>query len=203
VRQASFFLAALGFAALPMQQPAEAHFRLLEPASWLVEDMRGDPQKSGPCGGSNSDWGTPSYAVSPVTGGQSLHVKVLETIYHPGHYRIALAVNSPTELPPDPEVQTETTDRGPRSLSATIEAPVHVPVLVDGLWAHTARVEAPWETDVTLPNLTCKKCTLQVVEFMAEHGANNPGNYTYHHCATLAITADRSKPLALGWPAER
>ncbi len=28
-----------------------------------------------------------------------LHVKVQETVYHPGHYRIALAVNSPTELP--------------------------------------------------------------------------------------------------------
>ncbi|PYR99949.1 MAG: hypothetical protein DMG16_16745, partial [Acidobacteria bacterium] len=43
---------------------AAAHFRLLEPASWLIEDNRGDPQKSGPCGGSNSDWGKPSYIIS-------------------------------------------------------------------------------------------------------------------------------------------
>jgi hypothetical protein len=26
---------------------------------------------------------------------------------------------------------------------------------------------------------------------------------TYHHCAELQITADRSKPLDNGWPAER
>ena len=28
-----------------------AHFKLVEPASWVTEDMRGDPQKLGPCGG--------------------------------------------------------------------------------------------------------------------------------------------------------
>ena len=53
----------------------DAHFKLLEPASWLVEDERGDPQKAGPCGGSSTNWGTPSYAVTKVTGGQTLHIK--------------------------------------------------------------------------------------------------------------------------------
>src|SRR5215471_16778105 len=80
----------------------QAHFKLVEPASWIVEDDRGDPQKAGPCGGSNTDWGKPSYAVTQAVGGSKLHVKVQETIYHPGFYRVALAVNSPTELPPDP-----------------------------------------------------------------------------------------------------
>lgn len=32
-------------------------------------------------------------------GGSKLHLKVLETIYHPGHYRVALALNSRDELP--------------------------------------------------------------------------------------------------------
>src|SRR3954465_3094501 len=86
-----------------------AHFKLLEPASWLIEDDRGDPQKAGPCGGSNTDWGKPSYAVSKATGGQKIHLKIQETVYHPGHYRVALAVNSPTELPPDPKAATRDT----------------------------------------------------------------------------------------------
>src|SRR5258708_20306126 len=30
-----------------------AHFKLLEPASWLVEGERGDPQKPGPSGAAN------------------------------------------------------------------------------------------------------------------------------------------------------
>ena len=195
----------VAFAMLTVVLPAavSAHFRLLEPASWLIEDQRGDPQKAGPCGGTNTDYGKPSYSVNKATGGQRLHVKVQETIYHPGHYRIALAVNSPTELPLDPEATTVTTDRGPRSVSARIQDPPQVPVLADGLWAHTAKVEAPFETDVQLPNITCKRCTLQVIQFMAEHGINNPGNFTYHHCAELQITADPAKPIDKQWPAER
>jgi hypothetical protein len=182
---------------------AHAHFKLLEPASWLVEDSRGDPQKAGPCGGTNADYGTPSYAISPAVGGSMLHIKVQETVYHPGHYRVALAVNSPAELPVDPEAATTTTDRGLRSVSADIQNPVRVPILADGLFVHTAKVEAPFETDVALPNIACKRCTLQVIEFMEQHAANNPGMFTYHHCAVLQITPDPKKPIDAAWPKER
>ena len=123
----------------------QAHFKLVEPASWLLEDDRGDPQKAGPCGGTNTDYGKPSYAVTQAAGGSTLHIKVLETIYHPGHYRVALAVNSPSELPLDPKATTETSDRGPRSVSAEIMNPVHMPVLADGLWPHTSKMAEPWE----------------------------------------------------------
>jgi hypothetical protein len=182
-----------------------AHFKLLEPASWLIENDRGDPQKAGPCGGSNTDWGKPSYAVTKVMGGSRLHLKVQETVYHPGHYRVALAVNSPTELPPDPETQTKPSERGPWSISATIQNPPTIPVLADGLFAHDnkAAIATPFETDIQLPNINCRKCTLQVVQWMNDHAFNNPGGYSYHHCADLQITADPAKPLDKGWPAER
>ena len=192
-------------AALVAAIPAvmHAHFKLVEPASWIIEDERGDPQKGFPCGGSNTDYGKPSYAVSPATGGSKLHIKVQETIFHPGHYRVALAVNSPAELPVDPKATTETTERGPRSVSGEIMNPVQVPVLADGLFPHSAKVDTPLETDVTLPNISCKRCTLQVIQFMEQHGPNNPGLYTYHHCATIQITADPKKPIDAAWPKER
>jgi hypothetical protein len=183
-----------------------AHFKLIEPASWLIEDQRGDPQKAGPCGGSNTDWGKPSYVVGKAVGGQKLHIKVQETIYHPGHYRVALAVNSPTELPLDPKTTTRESERGPWSVSADIQNPAQPPVIADGLFVHSTRPTGPmdpFETDVELPNINCRKCTLQVVQFMADHGFNNPGGYSYHHCAELQITADRSKPIDSRWPAER
>jgi len=180
-----------------------AHFKLVEPASWLIEDERGDPQKAGPCGGTNADYGKPSYAVTPAVGGSKLHIKVMETIYHPGHYRVALAVNSPTELPVDPKATTETTERGPRSVSAEIQNPVQMPVLADGLFVHQAKADGPFETDVTLPNISCKRCTLQVIEFMEQHAVNNPGMFTYHHCAVVQITPDPKKPIDAAWPKER
>lgn len=188
-------------AALPTA--VSAHFKLLEPTSWLIEDQRGDPQKAGPCGGTNTDYGKPSYAVTQAIGGSKLHMKVQETIYHPGHYRVALAVNSPAELPVDPKATTMDSDRGPRSVSGEIQNPVQVPVLADGLFVHTAKVDGPLETDVTLPNINCKRCTLQVIQFMEQHAVNNPGMFTYHHCAVLQITADPKKPIDAAWPKER
>src|SRR6202012_1210172 len=126
-------------------------------------------------------------AVTKVQGGQKLHLKWTETVYHPGHYRIALSVNSREELPADPPVQTREDTKGPMSVSAPIESSPKVPVLVDGLFPHTSRPTAPtvYETDVVLPNITCAHCTLQIVQFMAEHGLNKDGGYFYHHCADL------------------
>jgi len=180
-----------------------AHFKLLEPPSALVEGDNGDPQKMAPCGGTSANAGTPSNIVTSVRGGTKLHLKVQETVYHPGHYRVALAVNSRAELPKDPEVTTKESARGPQSVSAVIQSPVRPPVLVDGLWAHNTRPTPPappYEADIDIPNINCEKCTLQIIQFMAEHGLNRDGDFSYHHCADLKITADPAKPLATGWP---
>lgn len=198
----------LTFAMMMVIMPAAAygHFRLLEPVSWLIESDRGDPQKAGPCGVATNDNGKRSNAISKAIGGQKLHIKVQETVYHPGHYRVALAVNSLEELPPDPETTTRDTEKGPWSVSAIIQNPPQIPVLADGLFVHSTRPTGPmepFETDVQLPNINCKKCTLQVVEFMANHGYNNPGGYSYHHCAELEITADPTRPIDMGWPVDR
>jgi len=182
--------------------PAHAHFKLLAPQSWIVENDLGDPQKAGPCGGTQANPGTPSQAVNKVTGGQKLHIKIQETVYHPGHYRIALAANR-SELPPDPQVTTKESARGPQSVSAVIEKDPKPPLIVDGLFAHTSRATDPWETDIEIPNINCTKCTLQIIQFMAEHGLNREGDFSYHHCADLQITADPAKPIDKRWPAAR
>ncbi len=201
MRHATRFALGLSAAVLLAPSIVDAHFTLMAPASWLVENRLGDPQKKGPCGGTSADAGTPTNVIGKVQGGQTLHVKVQETVYHPGHYRIALAVNSRAELPADPEVTTRDSERGPWSVSAKVQSPAQPPVLVDGLWAHTDRaaIAQPFETDITIPNITCEKCTLQIVQFMAEHGRNTDGDFSYHHCADLQITADPSKPIDTRW----
>lgn len=178
---------------------ANAHFKLVEPAPWITDNGLGDPQKLGPCGGTSQDPGTPTNIVTKVQGGSTLHIKIQETVFHPGFYRIALAVNSRSELPPDPQPVTVPTDNGPRSVAGTIHFPPQIPILADGIFQHTAKATAPWETDIQLPNITCVKCTLQLIEFMAEHRLNKDGDYTYHHCADLQITADPSKPVDEAW----
>jgi hypothetical protein len=81
--------------------------------------------------------------------------------------------------------------------------PVKPPVLADGLFPHTTRPTAPFEADIDIPNINCTKCTLQIIQFMTEHGLNRDGDFSYHHCADLQITADPAKPLTAGWPVGR
>jgi hypothetical protein len=188
----------IGMASVPSL--TEAHFVLMEPSTTLVQNQLGDPQKLGPCGGTSANKGIPTGTISRVRGGAPLHLTIRETIFHPGHYRVALAVNSVNELPPNPEAATRPSDRGPWSVSAPIQNPVQVPVLADGLFPHTARPTELLQADVMIPNITCKKCTLQVTQFMAEHGVNPDGGFYYHHCAELAITADPAKPIDSAWP---
>ena len=97
----------------------------MEPASWLEENNLGDPRKLGPCGGTTAN------PITPAKGGSKLHIKLMETIYHPGHYRISLAVNSTSELPVDPEVATRDSEGRPWSVSAKIDPSPSAPVLVD------------------------------------------------------------------------
>src|SRR3954468_3112815 len=147
-------LAILALASAAIPTGSSAHFRLLAPASWLAENQLGDPQKAAPCGGTNADFGKPTYAVTDVRGGTLLHVKLQETVYHPGHYRVALAVNSATELPLDPKAQTMTNEKGAvMSVSGEVMSPVAPPVLADGLFVQTAKTDAAFETDVTMPNI--------------------------------------------------
>ncbi len=189
---------------LVLAQRGLAHFRLLEPASWIEESVEwGDPQWSAPCGGTLKDPGKPTGAITKIQGGDKLHIRIREMAFHPGFYRVALAVNSRSELPPDPEPTTETLPNGrQRSLSGAIHYPPAPPVLADGLFMHVAPFDKDQEVDIEIPNINCTKCTLQVIEFMGAHGYNPDGGYTYHHCADLQVHANPSKPIDARFPAE-
>ena len=184
-----------------------AHFRLLEPASWLQESEElGDPQWSAPCGGTLTNPGKPTGAITKIQGGDKLHIRIREMAFHPGFYRVALAVNSRSELPPDPEPTSETGPNGrQRSVSGAIHYPPAPPVLADGLFMHVAPFDfdKDLETDIEIPNINCTKCTLQVILFMAAHSFNPDGGYTYHHCADLQIRANPNKPVDTRFPAEK
>jgi hypothetical protein len=186
---------------------AHAHFVLVAPAASLVQNRLGDPQKIAPCGGVSANPGrgtpanpgVPSGAVTNVKGGTNLPLMVQETIYHPGHYRVALA-RTMDKLPPDPVVTTAQTEKGVRSQSAVIQNPPVAPVLLDGIFAHTERPAQNFEAEIPIPNIDCPNCVLQVIEFMADHpGIAVDGGHSYHHCAVLNITADPGKPIDKRW----
>ncbi|HEY6880017.1 MAG TPA: SCE4755 family polysaccharide monooxygenase-like protein, partial [Polyangiales bacterium] len=74
--------------------PASAHFRLLKPAPWVTEDGLGNPQKASPCGVAKGDNSAPvTGAVTTFKAGETITVEWVDTIAHPGYFRIALAAD--------------------------------------------------------------------------------------------------------------
>lgn len=194
-------------AVVTLSASADAHFVLIQPAASLLQNRLGDPQKIAPCGGVSANPGrgtpanpgVPSGALTNVKGGTDLPLMVQETIFHPGHYRVALA-RTMAQLPPDPQVTIVTTEKGTRSQSAVIQNPPVAPVLLDGIFAHTERPTQNFEMMIPIPNITCQNCVLQVIEFMADHpGIAVDGGHSYHHCATVNISVDPAKPVDKRW----
>lgn len=185
---------ALGLGAMS----AQAHFSLETPASWIAQDEMGDPQKLAPCGGTMADGGTRTGVVTDVQGGSMTELAIIETVFHPGHYRVALA-RRVNRLPADPPAVMHDTANGPRSDYAPIDPNPQAPILLDGLWQNQERRTGLLETTIHIPNIDCEGCVLQVIQFMEEHPGVREGGFSYHHCAMLNIKADTSQPLDSGW----
>lgn len=166
-----------GFALGP--SAARAHFVLQEPPASTEQDALGSPQKAPPCGD-----GTDNGVVTAYAEGQTITITINETVPHPGHYRVALGLNGPNDLPDEPPVTAGSTACG----STVIQDPPVFPVLADGQLVHTSALDGPQSFQVTLPaGVKCDHCTLQVIEFMSNHALNDPGGCFYHHCATVSI----------------
>jgi hypothetical protein len=174
---------------------AGAHFTLKAPPAYSKQDGDGLPEKSPPCG--QADPGTPMVSVPgemTFAAGDMVTITIDENIFHPGHYRVAVAQDE-ASLPADPTVTMD----GDQCATAAIETTAVLPVVADDLFDHTKSFATPQTMQVQLPpTLTCAHCLLQVIEFMSDHPLNNPGGCFYHHCARVSITTDGvdAPPLA-------
>lgn len=176
----ALFLVASWLVAWACRPIVAAHFYLEEPASWQEQNRLGDPQKVGPCGDEGPD--RPTGEVTAFVSGQTITIRIRETIFHPGHYRVALATGDRSDLPPDPPVTAGRTDCG----SVPIMDPPVFPVLADGVLAHTAPLRGEQTIEVRLPeDVTCDRCTLQITQWMTDHAAP----CFYYHCADISIRA--------------
>jgi len=198
---------ALSVPVLLLAVPASAHFNLTMPPSILDSSGKTDPNPGGkgapPCGPDTGSTGT----ITPATGGQPLMLHIDETTGHPGFYRFALAMKDMSEFPLDDVVRDSSGKvlaimgaGSGTSATADYEDPPKFPVIADHVFAHTNNPVQSFPSTavpgvVTLPNVNCDKCILQVDEFMAQHGSNGAAGYMYHHCAYLKITADPNKPI--------
>ena len=143
---------------------ASAHIRLTSHAS-----RYGDEQKSSPCGRTGGERGSNVYTYAP---GETITVAWDEYINHPGHFRVAFDADGDDDLL-DPASPDD---------SYTNDA-----VLLDDI----PDASGSYAVEITLPDVECDQCTLQVIQLMTDKLGNGYGNDdVYHRCVDLVLTRD-------------
>ena len=155
---------------------AQAHIHLTQPQA-RTDSLTGD-QKDQHCGVANQQRTTRVTTYKP---GETITVNWMETINHPGYYRIALQPDGQIfGIPPAGpnngfpiEDRTGMTDPNNNSI-----------VLKDRI------PDGTLTTTVTLPNMECTNCTLQFIQVMtdkAPYTIDALSDDIYFNCADIAI----------------
>lgn len=151
--------------------------------------------KTAPCGQAGSTRGTEVFTYRP---GDTINVSVTETIPHPGYFRISFDDDGDDDF-----VIPEGTE-GEFGDAACENHPLCGPgngdycsnetVLLDHLNPHPAGGQKTYTWSVTLPDVECDNCTLQIIQMMNDFGPHAPQDYPdadiYYHCIELVLSED-------------
>jgi MYXO-CTERM domain-containing protein len=133
--------------------------------------------KNAPCGPLDS---VRSTIVTTLTGGTKLQVKWNETIEHTGHYRLALDLDGQDfSIPQTANGNTEGTLNVVKDLIPDIAAPLN-------------GVPRPYMYEITLPDVACNNCTLQLIQMMTDNPPYTPDDDLYFNCADITIVPSNS-----------
>ena len=144
--------------------PARAHLDLLSPPP------RTNQLKQGPCGAGPGDPRGPT--VATYKPGEKIIVTWNEYVDHPGHYRIAL----------DPDGQDDFFE--PATFDDISGGPG---VIMDGI---PDKNGGDYSQEITLPDIECDNCVLQVIQMMTDKKPYGDGNDLYYQCADIAIVGE-------------
>jgi MYXO-CTERM domain-containing protein len=182
---------ALVVAFLGLPAIAHAHIHMMDPASRAI-DAQGNPQKLQHCGDPTVTRGTKIKTYKP---GETITVTWQETINHPGWYRISFQPNGEMfRIPPASNGQAIVNMVAQASNMPTEDLTGMMDPGGTGSMILKDRIpDGTLTTTVTLPNMECTNCTLQLIQVMI----NNPpytvaadSNDIYFNCADLVLAND-------------
>lgn len=154
---------------------AGAHVELLDPPQRYPAGNQFDiPLKSPPCGDPANPPGTvPRTVLQP---GATITVRWQAFVPHPGHFRIAFDPDGDDDL------------GGPDGFDDLYTPGTEV--LLDGI--PVMGNQQSYEAQVTLPDVTCMNCTLQLIQVMTDKMPWGPegGPDLYHQCADIILDPD-------------
>lgn len=161
---------AVVLAALAVPSLAAAHITLTDPPP------RTTMEKNQHCGAAVPRQSMPKVAAP----GSKYTVKWDETIEHPGHYRISFSMNNGDDfiIPPT-------------STGTTMGMPTVLMDLIPDVQGNFPLAGRHYTQEITLPNVECSNCTLQVIQLMTDkppYTTDVNSDDIYFQCADFILT---------------
>ncbi len=160
---------------------ASAHVTLTSPTP------RTTAQKDPVCGVVNGARAN----VTTIAPGSTITVEWLETVDHPGHYRIAF--DDDGEDFPVPPTELEGASAG---MPTVMIDPITD--IQDGMLPAGGR---PYSQQITLPNIECENCTLQLIQMMTDKLPYTAtidavaADDIYYQCADIRLSNSAPPPM--------
>ena len=173
-------------AALLAPAVAAAHVRITSPTPRSSSEL-----KDRHCGVT----GSPRANVQTRKPGSTLHLVWDEYVVHPGWFRISFQQNGDTfEIPPasnGPTGANAASNYPTEDLTGKTDSSTGSIILADRI-AH-----GTLSKDITLPNVECTNCTLQLIQMMTDkppYSTDTASNDIYFACVDLVLSASASDP---------
>ena len=189
----------LALAAVCFAAPAYSHISLEQGGTH--KSRYGDSEiKAGPCGRAGGTRGTNIYTYEP---GQTITISLVEYVQHPSYFRWAFDADGdgtfkePASIKPIDPTRPCPIDNGDHCGASDYYNNAAVLPGMDDLNPHmpTSGSSPKYTWQVTLPNVECANCTLQVIQVMEDnllHGDYDPTpgvgvEDIYHQCIDLVL----------------
>lgn len=155
---------------------AHAHLELVEPTARLA-GTAGGQLKVPPCGQATN---ARTDRVTEYEPGATIVIEWSEYVDHPSYYRIAFDADGDDGFPVRPDTD---------SVVEAEDDPATIHPIGDEVLAYV--FEEPdldrYSVEVTLPQVECEACTLQVIQFMYDKVGDGAENELYYQCADLVL----------------
>ncbi len=157
---------------------ASSHLELTTPPPRLAGSETISELKNGPCGQAENGR---TETVTVFQAGETITVEWEEYFDHPSYYRIAFDLEGDDDFP----VRADMDAVNPETDDPEAANPVGGVVLAYVYEPDTAM--ETYSAQVTLPEMECETCTLQVIQFMYDKVGDGNDNEYYYQCADIAL----------------
>ena len=158
-------------------ETARAHLSLTNPPSRHGQNVL----KTGPCGMVGSQR---TANVTTYTSGETIVLEWNEYVEHPGHYRVAFDDDGANDF-----VDPPCTANCDTLINPVFDFDTSPTILIDNIPDRNVNGgNRVYRQEVTLPDIECANCTLQVIQVMYDKPPYTiGGNDLYYQCADLIL----------------